>query len=237
MSTSDPLASTDSLVDRLARLDTGQVSDVLDEAGLPNQVLAASLRPLQPGTRLAGRAACIRGEPIVAGRHAPVALPSDAVEQVARPGSVLIVAAGGFVAGATLGGFVAHSLQRQGCRGVLTDGAVRDADEIRSFVFPVFAAAVTPVNGSRRWQHVEADRPVVLPGQSGVPVTVCPGDLVLGDADGVVIVPAGLAEQIVEDSEQLRCIEEAIGAGLRAGQLRRDAFRQNPRFGHVRGRQ
>lgn len=225
--------ASDPLVDRLSQLESGQVSDVMDEAGLTNHALSSALFPLDPASRFAGRAACLRGEAAVAGRHPAAALPADALERTAA-GAVLIVASGGFSGGAIMGGFVAYGLQREGCRAFVTDAPVRDADEIRGYGFPVVASAVTPVNGARRWRYVAAGEPVSLPGQGGGTVTIRPGDLVLGDCDGVVVVPAEHAEQIIEDSETLHGIERAIGAAMRAGGSRPEAFKANPRFDHVR---
>lgn len=225
---------TDPLVARLSVLETGQVSDVLDEAGLPNQVLSSHLVPLRPGTRIAGRAACLAGEPIVAAANTVPALPLDTLETAVRPGTVLVIGTGGFAAGSVLGGFVAYSLQREGCRGVLTDGLIRDADEIRSLDFPVVCAGLTPINGARRWRLTRRDEPIPLPGQTLVPVLVRPGDLILADGDGVVVVPAAAAERVIADSEALLGIERRIGEALRAGAKRVDAFKDNPRFGHVR---
>ena len=224
----------DPLVARLSTLETGQVSDVLDEAGLPNQVLASSLSLLQSGTRFAGRAACVSGEPIVTARHTVPGLPADALEAAVGPDTILVIGTGGFNAGSVLGGFVAYSLQREGCRGVLTDGAIRDVDEIRGLDFPVVCAGVTPINGSRRWRLTKTATPIALPGQTAVPVLVQPRDLILADGDGVVVVPAQVAEQVIADAEELFRIERRIGEALRSGGRRADVFRDSPRFGHVR---
>jgi 4-hydroxy-4-methyl-2-oxoglutarate aldolase len=89
----------DPLVSRLATLETGQVSDVLDEAGLPNQVLSATLASLTPGSKFAGRAACVAGEPIITASHTPPVLPADVLEQVVGPDTVLVIGTGGFAAG------------------------------------------------------------------------------------------------------------------------------------------
>lgn len=226
--------AADALVTRLSRLETGQVSDVLDEAGLPNHALASSLVPVAPDTRFAGRAACLRGEPIITAKTVQPALPPDALEKAVRPGSVLVIATAGFVSGAVIGGFVAYSLKRDGAVGLVTDGAVRDADELRDLGFPVLSAAVTPINAGRRFRLVEAGKPVMLPGQAGAPVFVAPGDLILADADGVVVVPVDGAEQIISDAEELQRIEHAIGADLRAGGARSEVFAKHPRFAHVR---
>lgn len=218
----------------LAELESGQLSDVLDEAGFPDQVLSSAILPLMPGQRLCGPAACARGAPLTAIRTGGPSLPVDALESIISPGSVLVIETGAFTAGACLGGLVAYSLQRTGCAGLITDGAVRDAEEIRAFGWGCFSAAVTPVNGARRWSLRETDTPVVLPGQGGVGVRITPGDYILADADGVVVVPRVAAAQIVEDSERLRTIERTMAEELRAGAPRAEVFRRNPRFDHVR---
>ncbi len=227
-------ASSDDLLVRLARLETGQISDVLDEAGLPCHALSSALVPIAAGSRFAGIAVCARGESAVAGRHARPAMPGEALERAMRPGGVLLIESGGFTRGALFGGFVAFSLQRAGCMAIVTDGAVRDADEIRGLGLPVVAAAVTPVNGSRRWQWTDVDVPIALPGQEGRPVAIAPGDYVLADGDGVVVIPAADAAFVIEDTERLAEIEREIGRGLREGGTRAEVFKRNPRFGHIR---
>ncbi len=164
----------------------------------------------------------------------PPALPADILEQAVGIDSILVIGTGGFSAGTVLGGFVAYSLQREGCRGVVTDGAIRDADEIRGLDFPVVCASINPINGARRWRLTKCGAPVPLPGQTTVPVLVRPLDLILADADGVVVVPAEVAEQVIADSEELLRIERQIGRELRAGARRVDAFKNNPRFAHIR---
>jgi len=222
------------LVKRLASLETGQVSDVLDEAGLPNQVLTSALLSLKSGQRFAGRAVCVSGEPLINSAHMPAALPSETLEEMAKPDTVFVIGTGGFASGTVLGGFVAYSLQREGVRGVLTDGAIRDADETRGLDFPVIYASINPINGARRWRITKRDVPVSLPGQTSAPVTINPGDFILADGDGVVVVPAAVAEQIIADSEQLALIEKKIGSELRSGGTRVQVFANNPRFKHIR---
>ena len=226
--------TADDLLARLAKLETGQVSDVLDEAGLPDHALSSALVPLAAGQRFAGVAVCARGETAVEGRHARPAMPGSALEAAMRPGGVLVIDSGGFARGALLGGFVAYSLQREGCVAIVTDGPVRDADEIRGLGLPVVCGGVTPVNGSRRWRWTEVGVPVTLPGQEGRPLAIAPGDYILADGDGVVVVPATAARTIVEDAEELARIEARIGEGLRAGGSRAEVFKRNPRFDHVR---
>lgn len=225
---------SEELVTRLSRLGTGQLSDVLDEAGLPNQVLSSKLFGLSPDRSFAGRAACFYGHATIRAQHARPDIKSFAFERCTGPGTIVVLATEGFNDGAVIGGLISRSLQNLGATGFITDGAVRDADEIRSLGFPVICSNVTPVNSSRRWSLVAYDVPVSLPGPAGTRVAVAPNDLILADADGVVVIPAQWATQIIEDTEKLWEIEGEIDAELKAGEGREKAFANHPRFKHVR---
>lgn len=226
--------TSDPFLYRLSRLETGQVSDVLDEAGLPNHALSSSLFALIPGQRFVGRAACLKGEPFVQGKSQRATVAADTMERVVRPGTVLVIEAGDFQAGALLGGFVAFSLQQRGCAAIVTDGAIRDADEIRELGLQCVQRTITPVNGARRWRQTVSGEPVYLPGQTGARVLIRDDDYIVGDGDGVVVIPAEVVGQIVEDTEELLRIEKKIGTELRAGGARHDVFKANPRFAHIR---
>ena len=78
-------------------------------------------------------------------------------------------------------------------------------------------------------------RAILIPaGESGAPVQIYPGDLILADMDGIVVIPAKLALQVVEDSEELQRIEQRIAEEMRGGAARSEAMKRNPRFQHVR---
>jgi regulator of RNase E activity RraA len=223
------------LLKRLMALETGQLSDVLDEAGLPNHALSGELRPLGGTGLMVGVAVCARGEPIVRTQEPRARrLEVDALDKAITAGAVLLIDTGGYHTGSCVGGLMAYSLQRAGCRGLVVDGAVRDAAEIRDLGLPVYCRGVTPVNGSRRWSVVEIGDPIGLPGAAGAHITVSPGDYVVGDADGAVVIPAAVAESIVADAEELARIEQGIADEMRAGGARGEVFNRNPRFGHVR---
>lgn len=226
--------ANDPFLERLSNLESGQISDVLDEAGIPNHALSSSLFALIPGQRFVGRAACLKGEAYVQGKAQKAALPADTMEQVTRSGTVLVIEAGSFQGGALLGGFVAYSLKQRGCAAIVTDGAIRDADEIREIGLQCIQRTITPVNGARRWRQTVAGETVSLPGQTSSHVRIADGDYIVGDGDGVVVIPAAVIGQIVEDSEELFRIEKKIGVELRSGGSRRDVFAANPRFAHIR---
>jgi 4-hydroxy-4-methyl-2-oxoglutarate aldolase len=99
----------------------------------------------------------------------------------------------------------------------VTDGLVRDRRELDQIGLPVRAAGAIPLNGARRLSIVGWNAPVTMPGPEGASVSVRPGDLVLGDQDGTVIVPQEAAPQILAMAQELERREE---------QLRHDAARQ-----------
>jgi 4-hydroxy-4-methyl-2-oxoglutarate aldolase len=224
------------LIARLAKLETAGFSDVLDEMGYPNQVLGGDIRPLDPARRMAGVALCIRGENRVVTRS-PVPpekqISAYELERRMQPGLVGVIDAGGNQIGAVIGGFIATSLKNSGCQGIVTNGGVRDSREIAEVGLPTFCKLVTPVNASRRWTIVEVDQPIHMPGIAGSPVTIRPGDFLLGDADGVIVIPAEIALLAIEAAEALDAIEKTITAGIRAGGSREQLFALHPRFKHI----
>ncbi len=222
------------LLPRLAALDSGQVADVLLEAGYPGQVLHSDLAHRAGGRRFAGLAACVSGTATPPTADRIVQKPPFAIDDGATPDTVLLLGTGGFTAGALVGGFVVRTLMAAGCRALVTDGAVRDVEEIDGLGFPVVARCVTSGNGYRQWVPVARGETIRLPGQHGGSVAVAPGDYVLGDADGVVVVPARLGPQVVPWAEELAAIEKKVGEALSAGFTRSEAFKLHPRFAHIR---
>jgi 4-hydroxy-4-methyl-2-oxoglutarate aldolase len=221
----------ESLVRRLAGLDSNLVSDVMDAGGLRRQALHHSMRPLHGGARIVGVVLCARGEP--AGTSNVPSLSAFAIEEAVFPGCAVVIAYGGTPACSVIGGLMARSWQKAGCAGLVTDGLVRDSPELAELGFPVFAAGTTPIASGGRWSLVELGGHIHMPGADGKPVTLANGDLIIGDADGSTVLPARHAEAIITAAETLKEIEGRIVAMMGAGKSRREAFAANPRFDHV----
>lgn len=225
----------DELTARLANLETAGMSDVLDEMGYPNQVLASEIRPLDPAQRMAGVALPVRGENRVVTQSTSSSPPMSAyeLERRMRSGLIAVIDAGGQQVGAVIGGFMATALKASGCRGVVTNGGVRDTREIIGVGLPTFCRFATPVNASRRWRIASIDEPVNLPGIGGTSVSIAPNDFLLGDADGVMVIPADIAAAAIDAAEQLARIEGTITQGIRSGGTREELFAKHPRFAHI----
>ncbi len=221
------------LAQRLGRQATETVSDVLDVMGLPNQVLSAAIKPVTPGARLAGPAFCVRGRLLDPARPAPGGVAFEVDRHLTR-GCIVVTMTGGYTGSAVIGGNVAAAYKARGCAGLLVEGAVRDVPEIRAARLPTFATHVTPRRPTGRWTVVEFGQPVALPGQGGGTVIVNPGDFILGDEDGAVVVPRSIAAEVIAAAEKLSRIEAKVVARIKRGADREATLRSVDRFGHIR---
>jgi regulator of RNase E activity RraA len=229
--TSKRFAPDAGLIRRLRRHASETISDVLDVMGLPNQVLAAGIRPVVPGTRLAGPAFCVCGRILAPGE--PAASVQYAVDRALTKGCIVVVATGGYRGSAIIGGNIAASYRQRGAAGVVVDGAIRDPQEIRRLL-PAFATHVTPRRPGGRWNVVAFGESISMPGQDGNEVIVHPGDFILGDGSGVVVIPRSIVGEVVEAADRLVPKEKKVLAAIRRGVDREQALKSADRYGHIR---
>ncbi len=199
------------LVKRLRALDTGAVSDALDKHGLPSAV--SGLRPLAAQRPAGGRAVTVLlGPPPAQPGARPNRHLGTAAVDASGPDDVIVVAHQGRTDCAGWGGLLSRAAAIRGIDGVIVDGAARDLAEAAQAGLPVFARSGTAVTARGRAAEVSWGKPVEL---AGVPVT--PGDLLLADAGGVVVVPAAHAEAVVATAERIAATEAAMAAAIDAG--------------------
>src|SRR5690606_11357223 len=128
------------------------------------------------------------------------------------------------------GELIAIGMKERGCLGALVDGGVRDVRWIAAQQFPVYARYRTPVQSIGRWKVTGCQIPVYMRGATTPLVLVRPGDFILGDDDGVIVIPFEVVEQVLEESEALTQKEVQIRERLQDGLTLAQALEQ---FGHV----
>jgi len=201
---------------RYLKVETANVSDVLDELGILDQGLSADFRPFPNGDqKIAGWAYTIRGQ------LSPYAGSGDpdkmrALEGVSE-GDITVWSGGGAEGICFFGELIALGMQVRGCAGALVDGGIRDVQWLHKHGFPVYARYRTPVQSIGRWKVNASDLPVYLPGATSARVSVAPGDFILGDVDGVIVVPNQMVLPVLEKVEKLTEMETKIRAELDAG--------------------
>lgn len=201
---------------RFRRLYVPVICDALYELGLPEQVLPGRLRPLLPEERIAGVAHTVAGRPI----DPPVGWEAG-IERIASylrtfedlaPDSVLVSVNPGSEVG-HFGELTANAARARGCVGAVLDGNLRDVAGLRDIGFQVFYRNLSPLNAIGRWEMAAAQVPVRI-GE----VTVHPGDFVIGEFDGVVVIPAAQAERVLEEAEAIAGSESKVREEMRAGE-------------------
>jgi 4-hydroxy-4-methyl-2-oxoglutarate aldolase len=188
---------------------------LLHEAMGRRGALNPEIRPIYRGAKLAGRALTVRCAP---GDN----LMLHVAISMAKPGDVLVAAMEEFVEAGCWGEIASLAAQVRGIRGLVLDGAVRDAEVIAQLNFPVFARGLC-IKGTTKRQKGELNVPIVIGG-----VSVHPGDLVVGDADGVVIVPAVEVQGVIAAAGALQAKEEEFKQRLRAGDSTLDLLNLRP---------
>lgn len=218
----EPLTSWDrALATRLRAVSTAALSTALRKRGYSDAVIQG-VYPLVPGSRLVGRARTLRLVPFRldlfeergGGYNAQKRL-YDELES----GDVLVVGARATTTTGTLGDVLALRAQVRGAAGVVTDGAVRDSAALTAVGLPVFAAGRNPVVVSQR--HVPWETDVVIDCGGAA---VVPGDVLVGDDDGVLVIPAGLAGEVLEDAERQEQEDAWVAARVAEGNPVRGLF-------------
>ncbi|QYK42223.1 MAG: 4-carboxy-4-hydroxy-2-oxoadipate aldolase/oxaloacetate decarboxylase [Paracoccaceae bacterium] len=186
----------------LGAFQTATLHEALGRTG----AMPHAIKPIYPGMRLAGPAltvSCPPGDNLTI--HAAI--------EHARPGDVMVVDFNGELEAGPFGDILATACMARGITGLVIDGCVRDGTGLRDLGFPVFARGLN-MKGTTKTAFGTLGQPIVCAG-----VQVAPGDIVIGDDDGVVVVPADRAAEILMAAEKRDSDEEIKRQHLREGAL------------------
>lgn len=213
----------DTAVARAARLDTASLSDAMDRLGINGQCYR--IHPRSSDFRMAGRAYTLLYGP--AGK--PAGTVGDFIDDV-PPGSVLVLDNGGRDNATVWGDILTEIAHRRGIAGTVIDGICRDVAMCLKLGYPVYSRGHWMRTGKDRVQ-VEATQVAVNIGD----VRVAPGDLLKGDADGVVVLPREHEAAILDLAESIEEAEDRIREAVRAGE-RLDEARARFRYHQLQTR-
>jgi len=204
----------DKNVERIARLDTATLSDALDRLGIPGQ--CHGIKPRTAGFRLAGRAFTILYGPA----STPPGTVGDFIDDV-PDGHVVVLDNGGRVDCTVWGDIMTEIAHRRKLGGTTIDGICRDVSLCMDLGYPVFSRDHWMRTGKDRVQ-VEATNVPVNIGNA----RVAPGDLLRGDADGLIVVPQAHEEAVLAAAEEIEKVEDRIREAVRGGMRLDDARRE-----------
>jgi 5-oxopent-3-ene-1,2,5-tricarboxylate decarboxylase/2-hydroxyhepta-2,4-diene-1,7-dioate isomerase len=210
---------------RLESVATATLAGTLQKHGVRTTFLSG-LKPIKPGQRMIGRARTLRFLPMredLLETFAPRLNMQRAAIESLQPGEVLVIDARNETDAGTIGDIFAMRAIQLGAVGVVTDGAVRDTPALRDMGLSMYHRASH--GGTYRRLHMPVDQqiPIACAG-----VTVMPGDVIVGDDEGVVVVPWAMVDQIAADAAQLELEETWAMSRVAAGESTDGAFPITP---------
>ncbi len=203
------------LGDKLRTASTATLTSVLRNKGLHNTFMH-EVAPLKSDMKMVGQAFTLRYIPA---REDLDEVPLDNLKDVQRigieridEGEVLVIDARGDTRAGTMGSILAARIQMRGCTGIVTDGAYRDSPTIAASGLPAYAAAMNAHTNKTVHHPSEIQVPIACGG-----VAIYPGDLIVGDEEGVVVIPPHLAEEVAVEAEEMELKERFILEKIRRG--------------------
>ncbi len=216
------------LCSRFRQLSVSVICDAAYELGVSERVLPSYLKPLIPGHRIAGVAFTVVGRAIrpAVNWDSGIKLIESYLKvfEQLTPDSILVSSNRGSTVG-HFGELTGNSAKRHGCVGVVLDGNLRDLDGLIDIELQVFHRDLSPLNAIGRWQMVSSQVPVTIGD-----VTVRPGDVIVGDRDGVMALRSSEAEAVLEKAEQIDASESLVRSDMREGRSPWEGLQQH---GHI----
>ncbi|WP_149551528.1 fumarylacetoacetate hydrolase family protein [Streptomyces marokkonensis] len=211
----DEPALNEDVAEALRGLATATLSSQLRKRGLQHMTIDG-IRPADPGAKLVGTAHTLRYLPLREDLFAKFGngmnAQKRAVEEL-RPGQVLVMDARRDPTSGTIGDILALRAKKRGAAGIVTDGGLRDSAAVAALGLPTYYAAEHPAVLGRRHVPWDTGAPIACGG-----ALVQPGDILVGDADGVVVVPPDLAGELIADSTEQELQERFIAEQVSAGE-------------------
>jgi regulator of RNase E activity RraA len=201
----------DTNVERASKLDTTSISDALDRLGIAGQCL--NIKPLDHGFRLTGRAFTILYGPA----GSPPGTVGDYIDDV-PPGSVVVLDNGGRENATVWGDILTWVAHKRDVAGTVIDGACRDTHLSRELGYPVYSRSYSMRTGKDRVQVEVVNGPVNI-GDA----RVNPGDILRGDADGVLVIPQAHEDAVLDAAEEIDAVEQKIRKAVAEGRTLAEA--------------
>jgi len=222
-----------SILELQARWDKIRIAnlyDTLDQMGYPNQCLDLGIRLLFPRQHLAGVAVTARGGRDSRTREdyekaGPGVNYYQALNDSLFPGAVVVVECGGEPYTGKFGEMTSWGLQQHGARGIVLDSMIRDWQGLEVIPnYTVCARGTSPIESAKRWSINAVNIPIAMPGTLTSQIRVCPGDWVVAEADGIIVVPQAIAMEALIKAEEIEHREQGMREDLAAGLTFKQAF-------------
>lgn len=200
-------------IERFKALPTGNVSDAMDKLGIRRGVITGlvQLSPEQPmAVGFARTIKQMKRHQTANIKDSPIH--SKVIDERLEPGDILVIDVNGHTDVCTGGALLALRAKMRGANGFIVNGCMRDKREIINLGFPVYTCGITPIKSSPDLQTVGVDVPVEING-----VQIRPGDMIIADDTGIIVVPDDYTQKVLELAEEISTKEEKVVVFIRQG--------------------
>ena len=197
--------------EKLDKCYSAVIMDVMDQMNVRVQCMEPEIKPLVPTMRTWGEAVTMYVETVTDVPEKPFQLEMEVLDDI-KEGQVIVAQCNAVELSAFWGGLLTNAAVGRKAAGNVVDGGSRDYNEIVALNYPTFCAGLSPYDSQGRMDGKERDIPIICGG-----IRVCPGDLVYGDVDGVVVVPQDMADEVIQKSWEKVQGENTVREELRAG--------------------
>lgn len=223
-----------SIVELQARWDKIRIAnlyDTLDQMGYGNQCLDLGIKPLFPHQHLAGKVLTIRGSayPVPRGEEGSGQSVNyfEELRKLVYPGCAIVIETGGEPHTGKFGEMTSWALKQGGARGIVLDSNIRDRLGLEVIPdYTVCARGTSPIESAGRWHINALNETIGMPGTITSQVRVDPGDWIVGDPDGVLVVPKAIAMEALVKAEVMEAKEQGMRENLAAGMSFDDAYQK-----------
>ena len=202
------------------KLFSAVIADALDGCGYRDQILRHDIRPLYPDAVAVGRALTVLSVDVYEIPDEPYKLELEAVDAL-KPGDVMVAQTNGTKRSSLWGELLSTAAEVRGAQGAVIDGFTRDSQAISAMGFPLFVRGIAPYDSKGRSDVIAYNTTIECGG-----VKVCPGDLVFGDFDGVVVVPQAVEDQALKAAFEKAAEEKEVKEALKNGMSATAAFQK-----------
>ena len=202
------------------KLFSAVIADALDGCGYRDQILRHDIRPLYPDAVAVGRALTVLSVDVYEIPDEPYKLELEAVDAL-KPGDVMVAQTNGTKRSSLWGELLSTAAEVRGAQGAVIDGFTRDSQAIAAMEFPLFVRGIAPYDSKGRSDVIAYNTTIECGG-----VKVCPGDLVFGDFDGVVVVPRAVEDQALKAAFEKAAEEKEVREALKNGMSATTAFQK-----------
>jgi len=219
------------MAERLREIPTPTIYDTLDTMGYGNQCLSLEIKPLRFDMRLAGQAFTVRGsrEPRTETQNPKFA--DFGMFKAMKPYNVVVVDAGKESSCGHWGEMMSYASKYYGAVGIVIDGGIRDGRGLLKIPnWPVFVRYTSPIESAKRWRPEDFEIPIYMTGTLTTQVKVNPGDWIVADMDGVIVIPQEISQTVLLKAEEIEKSEEKTRQALASGMSIDEVYRKYKRL-------